>query len=134
MSGSVVSAAFPDTPDAPRLARHWVAEAVTQLQWPGPVDQLMLLVSELVTNAVLYTGDNIGLTVYVHECGIWVSVADDGTGRVTAREHAIDSTGGRGLEIVDKVSGTWGVITERAGKSVWFEMGDPDHTDSSFPG
>ncbi len=50
--------------------------------WHGDHDELALLVSEVVTNALLYTMSDIGVTVYVHDCGIWVSVADNGTGQV----------------------------------------------------
>jgi len=125
MSGSVFATTLPDSHAAPRRARHWVEAVMTEAEWDGPLDQLKLLVSELVSNAIRYSGDDVGLTVYVHECGVWVSVADDGAGRVKLRHAAPDEVSGRGLAIVDAVSGTWGVITERAGKSVWFEL--PDH-------
>ena len=124
MSGSVFATTLPDSFAAPRRARQWIESVVADAAWDGPLDQLKLLVSELVSNAIRYSGDDVGLTVYIHQCGIWVSVADDGAGRVKLRHAGPHEVTGRGLEIVDAVSGTWGVITERAGKSVWFELGD----------
>ena len=113
---------FTDDARTPGDVRHWVADLTGSL---GPVswtDDLMLMVSELVTNAVRHTSHNIGVTVYVHNCGIWVSVADDGFGRVELRHPVLTETSGRGLELVNALSSAWGVLSERSGKSVWFEL------------
>jgi len=119
-----MSMSFPDAPEAPRQARHWLEDAIAGSEHARLHDELMLLVSELVTNAVRYTADDVGVTVYLHECGVWVSVADDGAGRVEMRHADLTDTSGRGLEILDAMSSSWGVIPERVGKSVWFELAD----------
>ena len=124
MTNPVLSQAFSDVPQAPGDARHWLEGALAELGYTDFHDELMLLVSELVTNAIRYTGDAVGVTVYVHATGIWVSVADDGAGRVELRHADVTDVSGRGIELVDKLSTNWGVIAERAGKSVWFEMSD----------
>ena len=122
MSGNVASCTFPHGPEAPRDARRWVGDTVGRLGWRGDEDELALLVSEVVTNAVRYTADAIGITVYAHDCGLWVSVADDGGGRVAPRAADLDDLGGRGLQILDLLCTTWGVVDDRAGKAVWFEL------------
>ena len=122
MQSAVCTRTFTRVPEASRLARHWVSEEARRIGWVGSVGDLELLVSELVTNGVRYTGDGLGVTVYVHRCAIWVSVSDDGAGTVTMRDPTPSEPGGRGLQIVERICGSWGVAVGRSGKSVWFEL------------
>ncbi len=116
--------------DIPRDAKApWHARrAVERLE--GAVDDdvrpdVMLLVSELVTNSVKY-GPGRPIRVDVETDGsrrVRGEVVDegDGAGLVAAAAPDDDEPGGRGLRIVDQVA-RWGV---REGSThVWFELGD----------
>lgn len=84
-----------------------------------------LLISELVTNAVLH-GPRAASTVALH-CSIvgatlQVEIADDGTGFVPAvRSEASNTVPGWGLHLVDALADAWGV-DEGKPTRVWFEL------------
>ena len=84
-----------------------------------------LLVSELVTNAVLHAGlrgdDEIEVVVH-RNAALRIEVADGGPGiDGRPRRAPVDGEGGRGLFIVDALAARWGV--ERFGHArVWFEL------------
>jgi anti-sigma regulatory factor (Ser/Thr protein kinase) len=86
-----------------------------------------VLVSELVTNAVLHT---------TREAELRVRLTDDGTLRVEVRDHdpvaprpsaSAGAHGGYGLRIVAAVADRWGHTPVADGKVVWFEL-DADRT------
>jgi len=87
-------------------------------------DTLVLLVSEVVTNAVRHStalhDTPIVLTTSVTENSIRVSVTDTGEG-FTPTPCAPGSTGGYGLFLVDKAARRWGV-DRVGGTRVWFEL------------
>ncbi len=120
--GAVRSKAFPSEVETASEARHWAEAMLGEMGWAGSVDEVVLLVSELVTNAVRHAGLKVRVTLYRHDDGLWVSVTDAGPGKVTLRHAEPTDVNGRGLEIVAQVSGAWGVIAEAESKSVWFEL------------
>ena len=110
------------TPESPGVARRWVFATLVDWGWSGDEDEVVLAVSELVTNAMLHAGGPIQLTMSCQDGDLWVSVHDDGVGRVTQRRLDDEATNGRGLQMLDQLSRSWGVITEPDGKHVWFEL------------
>ncbi|MET8680077.1 ATP-binding protein [Streptomyces sp. NPDC004647] len=93
-------------------------------------ETLILLISELVTNAVVHTGCPAVLRMWLPGIGapraaagtVRVEVADS-SGRAPRPRHAQgDDTGGRGLELVDGLADRWGWDAEGAGKSIWCEI------------
>ena len=84
------------------------------------VEDLRLLTSEIVTNAVRHAGlareDTIGVAVEVSERRVRVEVADDGPGFDPSDlpEHPPSGVGGWGLRLVDAVVGPLGRDQERA--------------------
>ncbi|MGW6705841.1 ATP-binding protein [Streptomyces sp. NPDC054956] len=114
----------PDPAEVGR-ARRW---ARSRLAGSGIGDDeplaetLILLISELVTNAVVHTGCPAVLRMLFGEPGVRVEVAD-ASGRAPARRQAAgDDTGGRGLELVDGLADRWGWQPEGAGKRIWCEV------------
>ena len=123
MTGAVRSMTFPGDVSSVGHARHWVLDVLADLSWSGPTDDVVLLVSELATNAVLYSPGLFDVMVYAHHCGLWVSVADCGDGRTIVPRHpGRDELSGRGLAIVQAASSAWGTSPDRMGKAVWFEV------------
>ncbi|MCB5178309.1 ATP-binding protein [Streptomyces antimicrobicus] len=114
----------PDPAEVGR-ARRW---ARSRLAGSGIGDDesltetLILLISELVTNAVVHTGCPAVLRMLFGGPGVRVEVTD-ASDRPPAPRHASgDDTGGRGLELVDGLADRWGWQREGAGKRIWCEI------------
>lgn len=89
----------------------------------GPIaERLVLLTSELVTNAVRHGGQDIVLRATFEAPAIRVEVHDGGAGFDAAAALARPATaaGGFGLKIVDRLADRWGA--ERRVGLVWFEL------------
>jgi two-component sensor histidine kinase len=92
---------------------------------PGDTaDVVLLLTSELVTNAVLYGAGDALLDIQVETGLISVGVADGGGGDVRAAERWRWPEGGHGLTLVQALANRWGVEPDSngTGKRVWFEV------------
>lgn len=85
-------------------------------------ETLILLISELVTNAVVHTGCPAVLRMLLGGPGVRVEVADVSDRAPARRQAAGDDTGGRGLELVDGLADRWGWQREGAGKRIWCEV------------
>lgn len=101
---------LPKDHKAPLLARAFVRSSLCERHSRETRDEVELLVSELVTNAVLHGGSLVTLDV---DCespdGISASVSDSSTTWPVARRPGPMDEGGRGLELVDLISDAWGV-------------------------
>ena len=111
-------------PATPSEARRWVTATLDAWGWGGDVADATLLVNELVTNALIHASGPIRVTMSLQSSGLWVDVHDTGVGHVTKRQIDRTATVGRGLQVVDLLCRSWGVLTEPDGKHVWFELGD----------
>ncbi|MFE9402051.1 ATP-binding protein [Streptomyces sp. NPDC006530] len=88
-------------------------------------ETLILLISELVTNAVVHTGCPAVLRMLLGpaEGGtVRVEVADRSCCPPKPRHALGDDTNGRGLELVDGLADRWGWRAEGVGKSIWCEV------------
>ncbi|MGW8766506.1 ATP-binding protein [Streptomyces sp. NPDC055815] len=87
-------------------------------------ETLVLLISELVTNAVVHTGCPAVLRMLfaAEGSGVRVEVADASDRPPQPRHADGDDTNGRGLELVDGLADRWGWQLEGAGKSIWCEV------------
>lgn len=85
-------------------------------------EQAALLVSELVTNAVVHGDGDIRVTADVAKDRARFTVSDDGPHRPLLSRPDRDAAGGRGLLIVDRLASAWGVEPEGGGKCVWFVL------------
>lgn len=89
-------------------------------------ETLILLISELVTNAVVHTGCPAVLRMLFGGGGalgtVRVEVADASDCPPLQRHAAGEDTGGRGLELVDGLADRWGWLPEGAGKQIWCEV------------
>ena len=111
--------------DAPGIARDefgWFATGLGErIASTGA-----LLISELVTNAVLHgpaaASSVIGLRCSIAGARLHVEIADDGDGFVPrARSEGQDPVSGWGLHVVNALSDAWGVGRGRPTR-VWFEL------------
>ena len=91
-------------------------------------DDVVLLACELVTNAIRHSGSaTVTIAVVALADAIRVEVADAGNSGVPRIADAgPDATGGRGLLMVDTLTGgRWGTYTGDAGRVVWCETAFP---------
>ncbi len=101
-------------------ARRFVAGAVPDLD-ADTGDTLLLLVSELVTNAVVHARTEVEVAVAVTDEDVVVAVHDLDLGRREQRSD--DRDGGRGLGLVRSLAADSGMIVHpEGGKSAWFRL------------
>jgi len=81
-----------------------------------------LLVSELVTNAVLHARSASRVTIERQGATLRISVFDTSPTRPRLRNYGPEAVTGRGLLLVDRISDRWGVEQVPTGKTVWFEI------------
>ncbi|MFD0902206.1 SpoIIE family protein phosphatase [Actinomadura sediminis] len=117
---------LPPRPDSPALARRFVRGRLAGKVPPDTVDTAVLVISELVTNAVLHARTGIQVAVRAVGGGVHARVTDRAPhrGLVPGRRHPYTDTG-RGLYVIERLTDRYGVDTGERGKTVWFELGDP---------
>jgi anti-sigma regulatory factor (Ser/Thr protein kinase) len=118
---------LPAVPEAVGVARKAIASLEGFLT-PSAQDDVVLLVSELVTNSVRHGGmDETGwIGMRVASKGDTLRIEVSNPGRAFERPpSAGDAAGdsGWGLFLVDRISSRWGVAPGDATK-VWFELDD----------
>ncbi|MFI6639454.1 ATP-binding protein [Streptomyces sp. NPDC050504] len=105
-------------------ARRWARSRLvgSGIKDDEPIaETLILLISELVTNAVVHTGCPAVLRMLFGDT-VRVEVADSSNRPPRPRHAEGDDTNGRGLELVDGLADRWGWQPEGAGKSIWCEV------------
>ncbi|MHB1925365.1 MAG: SpoIIE family protein phosphatase [Acidimicrobiales bacterium] len=111
--------------DDPRLAaraRRQVAEEVEALGWAELAADAELVVSELVTNAVLHGGGCNGVRVSPLPKGVRLEVSDAKRQAPVLGFASPASMTGRGLRMAASVASAMGVETDGAGKVIWAEI------------
>jgi len=103
------------------MARQRLAQWLGRQLDEREVRDATLLVSELVTNALVHGRGTIELHARLDGSHLIVEVIDDGKGfERVVRERDFDSLGGWGLGLVDALASRWGIHEGRS--QVWFEM------------
>jgi serine/threonine-protein kinase RsbW len=89
-------------------------------------DDVLLLVTELVTNAVRHsTAGSDGLVRVELRAGpdtLWVAVSDEGAGFTADAPVEPNEAGGWGLALVDRIADRWAVAPIGSGTCAWFEI------------
>ncbi|MGH8891578.1 MAG: ATP-binding protein [Acidothermaceae bacterium] len=103
-------------------ARRLVRSQLANLADPDVVADASLLVSELVTNAIIHGRTGVKLHAGVRR-GVFRAEISDGNPALPApRRPSQLATTGRGLLLIDEISSRWGVKNTRSGKTIWFEI------------
>ena len=112
---------LPPAPDSVRRARRAARESCADLDASTSAD-VELIVSELATNAVMHAHTPFHLEIDRDEFSVRIEVVD-GNDDVPVPGESTDPTGGRGLEVVDRLATEWGaVLVPRGGKHVWARL------------
>lgn len=91
-------------------------------------EDVLLVVSELVTNACLHAGGAEELRLCRQARRLRLEVVDTGGGRPEPRTpHRGSRPGGHGMYIVQRLCADWGTVSDAdgAGKTVWAEITAP---------
>ncbi|WP_063992016.1 MULTISPECIES: ATP-binding protein [unclassified Streptomyces] len=129
--------------------RDFCREALTDWDWPAAppsavltveerqiaVEDVLLLVSEAVTNACLHAGGPTELVIRLVPAepgtpdaavGVRIEVSDRSSGVPRLRPRgAPGRPGGNGLIVIDRLAHAWGVAARDGGKSVWMDVVAP---------
>jgi anti-sigma regulatory factor (Ser/Thr protein kinase) len=118
---------FPAEAASVRRARHVVTEALALDLRAHLTDDMALLASELVTNAIHHgtrggADHVVELVLWPADGHYWLAVSDPGaysSGRPALARPDEEACGGRGLVLVDALAAAWAVVPRRTrGKSV----------------
>ncbi|GAA4006565.1 ATP-binding protein [Streptomyces marokkonensis] len=127
---------FDDQSGVVPLARDFTRQALYAWGWlpsttadqRAAAEDVLLVVSELVTNACLHAEGPDELWITCEKKVIRLEVSDRGTGQPAPRTpHRAGRPGGHGMFIVQRLCLDWGVVRTPgvAGKRVWAELGTP---------
>jgi DNA-binding response OmpR family regulator len=104
-------------------AREFVASTLASWDIASDiVDDALIIVSELVTNAVTHAASPCEVQLAVDPAAVRISVIDTGAGTPDPQPFSDTKPHGRGLHIVGALSSAWGVDVVPRGKLVWAEM------------
>jgi serine/threonine-protein kinase RsbW len=128
-------ATLPATGRSPGLARQVAREALASWGLAHLTDTAVLLISELVTNAVLHArngGSGLALQLAIHGTWLRIEVHDADLRGPRPRTPARLDESGFGFVLVDSLADKWGVRETATGKAVWAEL-DTRHAGVPLP-
>lgn len=110
-------------PQAVGHARRFTRRTLRSWGVTADMDAALLVVSELVTNALVHTEGQVRLDITLVNDRLRLAVAD-ASPRTPAKPTSIgwEATGGRGILLVEAVSAAWGTLPVSGGKQVWAEF------------
>ncbi len=125
----MIQSDLPLDPETAAFARRLVERALTDWNVPELIGDTTIVVSELVTNAILYGKPPLSI-VMTYYAGVLIGQVRDQGEVFRADEPLLPQAAGtaehgRGLAIVAAFSNRWGVAPltpEGEGKAVWFTM------------
>jgi anti-sigma regulatory factor (Ser/Thr protein kinase) len=86
------------------------------------VEISLLVVSELITNAVVHGGGQVRLEAALHEDALHLAVSDGSSVLPGRRDAAPLDMNGRGLQLIEALTRGWGVEDTGSGKRVWVDV------------
>lgn len=117
-----------------RAGRQWVRRHLEELGWtstaPDTADAVVLIVSELVTNAHVHAGSSADLVLTWDGTCLYVSVTTPPRRRPRPREAGAEAVSGRGMALLEALADNWQTRTGDRGKTVtacFHPPGRPGH-------
>ncbi len=122
MIASAEMLSLPPRLEAATQARRHVRQKLVAWELDDLVDPVVLLTSEVVTNALLHAGTVITVAVRREGTGVRVEVGDGSGVQPVQRRRSATATTGRGVQLLESVSDGWGSTAVGVGKLVWFRV------------
>ena len=114
-------------------ARRFVRHVLVSAGRADLAEDAELLVSEVVTNAVVHAGTPIELVATVRDDTLYVEVADGSHHLPSLRNYTTMAGTGRGLRLLEQLVDCWGVRTDDGGKTLWFELSSTPQSERPEP-
>lgn len=118
---------LPADPSVTAKCRALVREALTEWSLHDLIDDVVIVVSELLGNALIHGDPPIHLALRADQGTLTGSVSDGGAGWPRLRTAGPELENGRGLRIVTALTDRWGVepVEGGGGKTIWFTRDHP---------
>lgn len=113
---------FPNSPEAVRSVRMFVAEALGRWSMSYLLDAALLVATELGTNAIRHASSPFRIELDRRQGRLRIACWDSGSGSPRKREAAPDATSGRGIAVIEALSCGWGWELRAGEKEVWAEL------------
>ncbi len=122
MPGKAAEFAVPNDASGVAAARRFTQSCLKGWGMDGVAELAVLLVSEVVTNALLHTGLSPSMLLTAEAGALRVEVRDASPALPSIKDHGATAATGRGLHIIDALASRWGAEPDGTGKVVWFEL------------
>jgi anti-sigma regulatory factor (Ser/Thr protein kinase) len=99
------------------VARAFARRVLTEHGAEAAADDAVAVISELVTNAVMHGRGPIRATIVIDRAAVEISVADSAPAIPAPRDPDLEDEGGRGLQIVTRLSDSWWTEVSNEGKT-----------------
>ena len=110
-------------PSSVGAGRRFVREVLHDHRREDLCETAELVISEVVTNALVHAGTEVEVSARVGRDGVRIEVSDGSTHLPTTKNYADLAATGRGLQLLEQMVDRWGVEPHEQGKTVWFELG-----------
>src|SRR5919197_5623421 len=125
MSHDELSIELPGSPESAGVARRELARFASGDLTASQLQDAALLVSEVVTNAIVHGGAGAAFELRARLAGdrLRVEVTNSGPGLAPEpRATEASQDGGFGLFLVERLARRWGLVRHLGTKRVWFEL------------
>jgi anti-sigma regulatory factor (Ser/Thr protein kinase) len=122
MRSTVWNAMVPTDPARIGAVRHAAERHLTASGVDGPIDAIVLMISELLTNALRHGSPPATISVNTDHHRVRVAVSDRSPAPPQVMPMEPTRVGGNGMRIIDSLASTWGFEPVEGGKAVWFEV------------
>lgn len=103
-------------------ARRFACDQLAEWDAEHLLDTVSLLVSELVTNALLHARTDCDIVLDLGDRRLRVEVHDGSTVGPSVQRYDDDAATGRGMLLIEALAAAWGARAKGDGKLVWFEV------------
>jgi PAS domain S-box-containing protein len=125
---------FPALPSSVREARLMIRDCLVTAGREDLLDTAELLVSEIVTNALVHAGTPVDVAFSFVDGGLRVEVTDGSPHLPSLRGYGPSAGTGRGLMLLEEMVDEWGVVPGDPGKTVWFQIASSVSLEQRSPG